>query len=73
MLQNPENFKVMTRLVRIYLYSLRRMCVMYEDLKKENIIVELKSLIDKAEEFKSDIDCYCEFMRETFLATSGLN
>lgn len=49
------------------------MCVMYEDLKKEQIIVELKSLINKADEFKTDVDCYCEFMRETFLATSGLN
>lgn len=46
---------------------------MYEDLKKEQIIVELKNLIDKAEEYKNDVDCYCEFMRETFLATSGLN
>lgn len=46
---------------------------MYEDLKKEKIIVELKELIDKAEEFKDDLDCYCAFMRETFLATSGLN
>lgn len=46
---------------------------MYEDLKKEKIIVELKDLIDKADEFKDDVDCYCTFMRETFLATSGLN
>ncbi len=46
---------------------------MFDDLKKENIIIELKNLVDKADEFKSDIDCYCEFMRETFLATSGLN
>lgn len=46
---------------------------MYEDLKKEQIIVELKNLVDKVEEFKTDVDCYCEFMRETFLATSGLN
>lgn len=50
-----------------------RVCIMYEDLKKEQIIVELKDLVNKAEEFKTDVDCYCEFMRETFLATSGLN
>jgi len=46
---------------------------MYEDLKKKDIIVDLKTLIDKAEEFQTDIEAYCEFMKETFLATSGLN
>ncbi len=46
---------------------------MYEELKKKKIIVELRDLINKADEFKDDVDCYCEFMRETFLATSGLN
>lgn len=46
---------------------------MYEDLKKEQIIIELKNLVNKTDGFKTDIDCYCEFMRETFLATSGLN
>lgn len=46
---------------------------MYEELKKEKIIVELKDLIDKAEEFKDDIDCYCEFMKETILGVSGVN
>mgnify|MGYP001514219712 CR=1 FL=1 len=43
---------------------------MYEELKKEKIIVELRDLINKADEFKDDVDCYCEFMRETFLALS---
>ena len=33
----------------------------------------LENLVDKAEEFKSDLDCYCEFMKETFLGTSCLN
>ena len=46
---------------------------MYEELKKNDIIVELKTLIDKAEEFQSDIDAYCDFMKQTFLATSGQN
>ena len=46
---------------------------MYEELKKNDIIVELKTLIDKAEEFQSDIDAYCDFMKQTFLATSGIN
>ena len=46
---------------------------MYEELKKNDIIVELKTLIDKAEEFQSDIDAYCDFMKQTFLATSGMN
>lgn len=46
---------------------------MYEELKKQNIIIEMQGLIEKAEEFKDELDSYCEFMRETFLATSGIN
>lgn len=49
-------------------------CVfMYDKLKKNNIIIELKSLIDNSNNDKDDIDEYCEFMKETFLATSSLN
>lgn len=46
---------------------------MYDDLKNERIIIELKELIEKIEEEMDDIDSYCAFMKETFLATSGLN
>ena len=50
------------------------MCIfMNEDFKKEDVIVELKTLIDTAEEFKSEIDAYCEFMKGVFLNTSGIN
>ena len=45
----------------------------YEELKNDGIIIELQSLVDKAEEFKSDLDDYCEFMREIFLGTSCEN
>lgn len=46
---------------------------MYEELKKQQIIIEMQNLVNKAEEFKNEADAYCEFMRETFLATSGIN
>ena len=47
---------------------------MNEDFYKDNdVIVELKTLIDKAEEVQSDIDCYCAFMKQMFLSNSGLN
>lgn len=46
---------------------------MWEDLKNNDIIVEINTLVDKAEEFKSEIDSYCEFMKEMFLKTSSLN
>ncbi len=50
------------------------MCIfMNEDFKKEDVIVELKTLIDAAEEYKSEIDAYCEFMKGMFLNTSGIN
>ncbi len=46
---------------------------MFEDLKKEGLIIDLELLVEKAEEFKSDMDAYCEFMKETFLGTSCMN
>ncbi len=45
----------------------------FNNKKTDDAITELKTLVDKAEEFKSDIDSYCEFMKQTFLATSGIN
>ncbi len=54
--------------------KLQGVCIiMYDELKNNEVIVELKTLIDIAEEFQSEIDAYCEFMKQTFLATSGLN
>ena len=46
---------------------------MFDDLKKEGVIVELKDLINKADELKTDMDAYCEFMKEVFLGTSSEN
>lgn len=46
---------------------------MFDDLKKEKIVVEITNLIEKAEETKKDIDAYCEFMKGVILNTSGLN
>ncbi len=46
---------------------------MDDKFKKEDVIEELKTLIDTAEEYKSEIDAYCDFMKGMFLATSGLN
>lgn len=45
----------------------------YNDLKNENIIVELRALVDDVEKVKDEIDCYCEFMKGIILNTSGLN
>ena len=46
---------------------------MFEELKNDGIIVDLQDLVDKADEFKSDMDSYCVFMKEMFLGTSGIN
>ncbi len=46
---------------------------MFDDLKKEKIVVEITNLIEKAEETKADMDAYCEFMKGVILNTSGLN
>lgn len=45
----------------------------YNDLKNENIIIEMNNLVDRIEEFQEEIDTYCEFMKGVILNTSGLN
>lgn len=46
---------------------------MYDDLKKEEIIVEIVNLIGEIEQYQEDVDAYCEFMKGVILSTSGLN
>lgn len=45
----------------------------FDDLKNENIIIELRALIDAGEDL-DDIEDYCQFMKEMMLkTTSSLN
>ncbi len=46
---------------------------MYNELKNEEIIVEIVNLVEKIEDYKADVDAYCEFMKGVILSTSGLN
>jgi len=46
---------------------------MYEDLSREQIIVELKNLIEKAEQIENDTDAYCDFMKGLILNTYSEN
>jgi hypothetical protein len=46
---------------------------MYEEIKRREIIVELKNLIDKVESIEEDKDVYCEFMKEMILNTYSTN
>ena len=46
---------------------------MFDELKNEGLIIEFTDMVNKAEEFKNDMDTYCEFMKEVFLGTSCQN
>ena len=46
---------------------------MYDDLKNENIIIEISNLVNNIEKVQEDIDAYYEFMKGVILNTSGLN
>lgn len=46
---------------------------MNEEFFDNEILNEIKTLVDKAEEVKGDIDNYCMFMKQMFLSNSGLN
>lgn len=50
-----------------------RGCVMYNQLKNQNIIIDLETLIKNAEEFDEITSSYAEFMRERILSVSGIN
>lgn len=43
---------------------------MFNDLVKENIIIDITNLVNNLNE---DTDTYCEFMKGVILNTSGLN
>jgi hypothetical protein len=46
---------------------------MYEEMKRRQIIVELKNLIDKVESIEEDADIYCKYMKEIILNTYSAN
>ncbi len=46
---------------------------MFEENKKQRIIVDITNLVEEIEQFEEDIDAYCEFMKGVILNTSGLN
>lgn len=46
---------------------------MYEDLVKQKIIIELKKLVQSADNFDDELDSYSDFMRQVILNTTGLN
>lgn len=49
------------------------MCIMYDDLVKNNVIIELKELVEKASEKQNELDSYAKFMKEVILNTYGIN
>lgn len=46
---------------------------MYNELKKENIIIELESLLKDYKNVDETISSYAEFMKERILGVSGIN
>ena len=41
--------------------------------EENDVINEIKTLVDKAQEFRSEIDAYCGFMKQMFLNSSCEN
>ncbi len=46
---------------------------MYNELKNENIIIELESLLKNCDNIDESISSYAEFMKERILSVSGIN
>ena len=45
---------------------------MYNELKKENIIIELETLLKDYQNIDENINSYAEFMKERILGVSGI-
>lgn len=60
--------------VYIFVNRFHGVCItMYEDILRQQIIVEMKNLIQKAEEIEEDKDAYCDFMKAVILNTYSCN
>lgn len=46
---------------------------MYNQLRDENIIVELETLVKDVENFDEDVCSYVQFMKQRILSVSGNN
>ena len=51
---------------------MRGMCIMIYN-EENDVIKEIKTLVDKAQEFRAEIDAYCGFMKQMFLEGSCEN
>lgn len=43
------------------------------DLENEDIVVEIRQLVDSIDSVKGEINIYCDLMKQMFLASSGEN
>lgn len=46
---------------------------MYNELKNNNIIIDLEILVKEAKDFDNDLTCYAEFMKQRILSVTGNN
>ena len=60
--------------VYILVIRFNGVCItMYEDILRQQVIVEIKNLIKKAEDIEEDKDLYCDFMKTVILNTYSCN
>lgn len=46
---------------------------MIENLNEENIVLEIRGLLNEVGKVKEEIDVYCELMKQMFLSASTKN
>ena len=46
---------------------------MYNDLRKENVIIDLEVLVKSAKSFDEELSSYLEFTKQRILSVSGNN
>ena len=46
---------------------------MYNELKNENVIIDLEILVKEAKDFDNDLTCYAEFMKQRILSVTSNN
>ena len=43
------------------------------DIKNESIVIEINELINGIDKAKEEVNIYCDFVKQMFLASSGKN
>lgn len=70
---SKESWKMVRYIYCGYGNTISRGCNVYNELKNNNIIIDLEILVKEAKDFDNDLTCYAELMKQRILSVTGNN